>query len=289
MQACLVIAHANIEQVIKLSEKLSEDFLVYIHLDKKFEVSSEDLERLKATKNTYVYSVISVMWGGFTIGEAMLFLVKKALENPDVEYIHIISGVDWPVCSTDKIKEFYENNNNIYMVYELAENVKKCGEPILLWDKYYFNYDKINRRTLLGKIYHRLSIMAQTLLRVDKFKKLNITLDIYRGENWCDMPRRAAEYALNFLANNPNYYKMFKTGFCSDEAVFQTILCNCEFKDNIICDHHRFIKWEKKHGSYPAILDMEEFEEIKKGEYHFARKIDLDISGELLEKLENDR
>ena len=46
------------------------------------------------------------------------------------------------------------------------------------------------------------------------------------------------------------------------------------------------MKWEKRYNSYPAILDMSDYEDIKKGNYHFARKIDGSISEMLIDKLE---
>ncbi len=45
----------------------------------------------------------------------------------------------------------------------------------MLWQKYYFDYDKINRRTTFGKIYHRYTLLKQTLLHVDKFKECSLT------------------------------------------------------------------------------------------------------------------
>lgn len=39
---------------------------------------------------------------------------------------------------------------------------------------------------------------------------------------------------------------------------------NSPFKDNIVCDHLRYINWTFKNGSCPAILDEEDYEKIKK-------------------------
>lgn len=86
--------------------------------------------------------------------------------------MHVISGEDYPVKPLKTIYEFYENNDQIYIQCEPAEGSVKSGESQVLWQKYYFDYDKINRRTTFGKIYHRYTLLKQTLLHVDKFKEL---------------------------------------------------------------------------------------------------------------------
>ena len=80
----------------------------------------------------------------------------------------------------DELYQRFEDDTKIYMTYEKASEVKKSGEPIIWWQKYYFNYDQINRRTFFGKFYHRALLLGQTLFRVDKFKKLNIDLELTR-------------------------------------------------------------------------------------------------------------
>lgn len=47
------------------------------------------------------------------------------------------------------------------------------------------------------------------------------------------------------------------------------------------------MKWEHRYGSYPAILDESDFDEICHGNYHFLRKVDLEHS-QLLRKKLND-
>ena len=104
-------------------------------------------------------------------------------------------------------------------------------------------------------MYHRLNIAVQTVLHVDKIKKLGIDLELFEGANWMDLPRDAVEYLLQYFDTHENVQKLFMTGFCPDEFWVQTILCNSEYKKRIVNDHHRFMKWEHRYGSYPAILD----------------------------------
>lgn len=285
MQAILILAHKNIEHVTKLATILHNNFEVYIHSDKKMNIP-ENYKQILDKKNIHYISKIDVHWGSWSIGAATVLLMKEVLKNRQIEYIHVISGQDWLTIPSKNIYDKFIDNDRIYMTYSKAKNVKKKGESIILWQKYYFNYDKINRRSTFGKIYHRGLLLIQSLLRINKFKKLGINLEIYSGENWVDMPRDAVEYCINYLESHPNLLKMLQTGCFSDEFWMQTILCNSpEFKQRIVKNHHRYIKWQKQHGSYPAILDMSDFDNIINGDYIFARKFENPYSDELITQL----
>lgn len=285
MQAILILAHKNIEQVTKLATILNNNFEVYIHFDKKMNIP-ENYKQILDKKNIHYISKIDVHWGSWSIGAATVLLMKEALKNRQIEYIHVISGQDWLTIPSKNIYDKFIDNDRIYMTYSKAKNVIKKGESIILWQKYYFNYDKINRRSTFGKIYHRGLLLIQSLLRINKFKKLGINLEIYSGENWVDMPRDAVEYCINYLDSHPNLLKMLQTGCFSDEFWMQTILCNSpKFKQRIVKNHHRYIKWQKQHGSYPAVLDMSDFDNIINGDYIFARKFENPYSNKLITQL----
>ena len=284
MQAVLIIAHRDIEQVLSLSEILSTRFEVYVHFDKKMHVSDGIKQKLRE-KGIKFYQQIDVHWGGWSIGQVAINLMKEALKHPDISYLHLISGQDWPLQPINTIYNYYEENDKAYMKFFDATNIKKSGEPIIWWQKYYYNYDNMNRRTLYGKIYHRVSILVQTILRVNKFKKLGIELTIYSGSNWCDLPRDIAVYTLRYLDEHPNLLQMLKTGCFSDEFWMQTIIGNSNYKGRISTDFHRYILWEKKHNSYPAILDENDYKRICKGNFFWGRKIVKPYSNKLVDKL----
>ena len=286
MQAILLLAHKEMPLIKELTQKLSKSFEIYIHFDTKMQLSAADEAFLKEHKIHYI-SEVKVNWGSWSIGEATVRLMRLALKNPAINYFHIISGQDWVAANVEEHYQHFENDSKIYMVYEKAAEVKKNGEPIIWWQKYYFNYDRVNRRSMFGKIYHRLLISMQTLLRVDKFKRLGIKEEIYAGANWADLPRDAVEYCLEYLESHPKFLQMLKTGCFSDEFWMQTIICNepC-FKERLLNENYRYIKWEEKHGSYPAILDEENLAEIQQGDYFFIRKVEAKYSSKLLRQLD---
>lgn len=284
MQAICILAHTNFEQVLILSKMLKVRFEVYIHFDKKMKLTQSEFQELDRLGVQYIQK-IDVRWGSFSIGEAAIELFRLALANEDISYLHLISGQDWPCCNLNDIYNFFENNNKSFITYELSSKVVKSGERNDLWQKFFFNYDLINRRTLFGKVIHRILFYTQKILHVDKFKLYKLNYEIYSGANWCDITRETAEFAINFLDKDKKLYKALKTGFCADEFWLQTILLNSEYENKIINKNFRFNSWIKKYNSYPAILDLDDWKNIVSSGCYFVRKVDLNYSKELIAKL----
>lgn len=224
--------------------------------------------------------------GGWSIGEATLFLMREALKRQNVTFVHIISGQDWPALSVEQLYDFYEKNDKIYFQVDYAKNTVKSRQNLLDWQKFYYNFDVVPRRCLFGKIYHRVIMKVQQLLHVDKFEKYGLDMEIYQGANWMDIPRYALEYLIEYWDSHENVRKVFETGYCPDEFWVQTILSNSPYKNKIENDNHRYVVFEKRYGSYPAILDRNDYEKITMGNYHFIRKVSPLYSVELVEALE---
>lgn len=285
MQAVLVLAHKNIDQVIELSVLLRKRFEVYIHFDKKAHLTEDQQIRL-ADLGVHWISTQDVHWGAWSIVQATIDLFNLALKDKRVTYFHLISGQDWPAKDLDEIYHFFEDNDKLYIWNYPSAKYKKSGEPLVDWQKFYFNYDRINRRSNFGKIYHRLSIIKQTLFRVDKLKKLGIDLTLYNGSQWVDLPRDASAYLIDYLQKHPNVEEMFRTGFCSDEFWVPTILRNnTQFAQRIDTNNHRYIDWQERDGSAPAVLDSRDYDKIRQSDAWFMRKIEFPKSKSLVDRL----
>lgn len=75
-------------------------------------------------------------------------------------------------------------------------------------------------------------------------------------------------------------------GHASEEFFFQTIFENSkDWKPHLMNQNLRFMLWERKHGSYPGILDEDDLEKIKEGNYMFMRKVEFPISRGLVDRL----
>ena len=286
-QAVLILAHHDFEQIYELSLRLKQRFAVYIHFDIKMTLTPAEKSRLESEGINYI-SEVDVKWGGWSIVEATIRLIRFALRDESIKFFHLISGQDWPIKNVDEIYHYFEENNDkIFLDVQSVKNIKKSGEPIEWWLKYYYNYDKINRRSFSGKIFHRLNISVQTILRINKFKKLETKVEFYTGSQWFDVPREVLVYVLDYLEKNDELYKLFKTSFCSDEFWLNTIVMNnAVFRKRVTGNNHRFMKWIHKNGSYPAVLDEDDYLDLKDSDAFFARKFTNECSKQLIAELD---
>ena len=90
MQAILILAHRDTEQVLRLADKLRQSFEIYIHFDTKLKLSNQEKEALKE-KNIHWYQCVEVNWGGWGISAATIVLMREALKNSQITYVHILS------------------------------------------------------------------------------------------------------------------------------------------------------------------------------------------------------
>lgn len=64
MQAIIITAYHNPEQVYKLANLLKDKFEVYIHFDKKMNAEKISEQHFEKLPNVHVYSLFHVNWGG---------------------------------------------------------------------------------------------------------------------------------------------------------------------------------------------------------------------------------
>lgn len=290
-QAVLILAHKNIEQVHDLANILSSAFNVYIHVDTKTKLTSEQQTNLKKIDHCQVIQARDVKWGSYSIVQATLDLMNLAMKNPSNQYFHLISGQDWPLKSPREIYQYFEHSDKLNMVYWRMLDKIKTGEQEIDWVKYWYNYDQINRRSFFGKVYHRMLLITEKLMGVNRLKKLNLDEDqMYAGREWVDVPRDILEFALAEYQKRTDLQTLFKNSFCSDEMWLQTIVCNSKYRDRIDQNIHRYLPEAagKTHGIKPQVITAADYSEIASGDYFFGRKFVMPESDEIIHRLTKD-
>lgn len=279
--AILLIAFDKIEQILEYIDLLDEDFLFYIHIDKKSNISKERIENIRKNNNVvYIESVFKTNWGGSFFLESILFLARKALENENVNYLHISSESDLPIQSPNYIKEFFKKNEEKQFldIFNFpAERWHNGG--LERYEKYNF-YDIFDAKSKFGYKMINWLIKIQNILGIKRGIIKN-SPPLYAGSIWLSLTNSCMEYCLNYINNNPNFMNSLKYTFAPEEIFFQTIIKQSPFKDDIIDDNLYYIDWETRNGNSPAVLDMTDFEKIQSSKKIFARKVKAPISEEL--------
>jgi len=102
--AFLILAHNNWLQLKELIQALDDkDFILFVHIDKRAKsFNIDDFKNITNFSEVYFFSEFKCYWGGYSLVESELFLLKKA-SKIHFDYYHLLSGSDYPIKSNKYI------------------------------------------------------------------------------------------------------------------------------------------------------------------------------------------
>lgn len=116
--AALIMAHKNVDQVIRLIRSLSSDKIhVFVHLDKKMKITkSEKKDMSSCADNVYIIDErVNGMLDTWSLVEAALHLIRYAKEvglqrGFNYSYFMLLSGQDYPIKSKKNISDYLKDS-----------------------------------------------------------------------------------------------------------------------------------------------------------------------------------
>ena len=285
LNAFLIIAHNNfsiLEKILRLLDHEENDF--YIHIDSKVKDFDENLFKklCKLSSVTFVER-INVTWGGYSLVECELLLLKAACKK-QYSFYHLISGVDMPLKTNEEINTFLRNN--IGYNYIGLDKHTENNQDHFIYDRvryYYFMQEKIGSvitiKNLGYKLFDKVSVMLQKIIKIDRTKKIDYKL--HKGAQWFSISQQMAEYIVSCESEIKN---LCNYGFCVDEVFLQTIAYRSPYSDKIVNKTLRYIDWKR---GQPYTFRNNDFNElISVGEDRlFARKFDEKIDAVIINRL----
>lgn len=287
--AFLIVAHKEPNLLCRLINRLyADNHFFYIHIDKKSEkeiYSNKSFQDLIKKHNVrYVKSLIDIKWGGVSQINATIELLKNVINDNGIQinYIHLISGQDYPLVKPNVFDKYFEDTNSKgWMSYD-EEWSKTCYHRLNIWHFIEF----INTTNKMQYFALRVINKIQRILYNYKiYLRRPFPLPIYAGSNWFSWDMELAKYILKFINENPWYLKRFNKTLCGDELFFHCILFNSKYKDKIMHKNFRYIDWSERKKN-PKILRNEDFEKIINSNCVLARKFSINESDELLLNLD---
>jgi hypothetical protein len=280
-QAILITAYKNLDHLAEIVDYFPKDcFDFYIHYDKKSKIDKDDLRVLDVKFLSRKYKV---NWGGRNHLKSILLLAKKALQNKDIAFFHLISGQDFPV----KEPSYFTTNIDLTKNYmEFFPMPAKCW-PYGGMDRVeLFNfYDLFDARKNMGVIMRIRKFQKDFRIKRPISKKLPT---LYGGSTWWSLTRDALQYVIDYTDTHGALIRRLKYSFCSEEIYFQTVLMNSRFAENTVNDNLRYIDWDSGRGGYPAVIDISDYISIKASNKLFARKFESSGSDALKQLLIKD-
>lgn len=284
--AYLILIHQDslvLERLIQLLDDEKNDF--YIHIDRHGgDVDEKKLSSLAVKSKIFIYKKYKVYWGTNSITNAELYLLRQAVKE-HYDYYHVLSGADLPIKSKEKIQQFFEENNGKEFIHFGTRQYQQDIQQ--RYNVYHFFSKQLGRERdkKLWVDLETYSLAIQRRLHIDRTKKKSFSF--YGGANWCSITAGLAAYAVR---NYPKYKRAFWATQISDEAVWQTIVMDSPFKDQLYISGFennydgclRHIDWNR---GAPYVFRSGDFNELMTSTCMFARKFDDHIDKEIIEMI----
>lgn len=279
--ANIIIAHKNPTQLLRLIERLRHpQFDFYIHIDKK--VPIHDFKLVKEYENVYfIKNRISCNWGGNSLLNAITSALNQVAEtNRNYGFVNLLSAQDYPLLSPDHIYEYLLNRSGKnFISFDTSRNTKWWKEAVARYEKYHFTDLNLKGKYFFQRILNKL---APT-------RRFPLPLELHGSSNstWWTITGECARYLARTLTNEKKLDKFLRYSWSTDEFVVATIIMNSEFKDQVVNNNLRYIDWSEG-NAHPKLLDVGDVEKMKHSGMLFARKFDVEIDTEALDKIDKE-
>lgn len=263
--AYLIMAHNNpdvLQRLISAVDDVRND--IYVHIDNKAVFDGSGLY-VKQSRLYVLPERKDARWGDFSLVEVELYLIKEAMSNNDYSYLHLLSGVDYPIKSQNYIHQYCNEHQGTEFV-GFAQNVTKKE---LLWrSQHYFLFSRdFQSSNVIKKMLRAIFARLQSVFRYRR-----TSLEVKKGSQWVSV---TADFCNYVLSKQERLRKEFSNTYCPDELVMQTLCWNSDFRNkayslvNEFKGCKRYIPW--KNGQLMP-FSKEDFRKMKESECWFARK-----------------
>lgn len=285
--AYLILSHTEFDLLNKLIAVLDDPRNdIFIHFDRK-------VQELPIIPNKYSNVIIledriDVRWGDVSVVEAEYALFEKALLTDKYAYYHLLSGVDLPLQSQDKIHDFFNQyKGKEFIGFNNTDRMKVLDRKV---NRYHlFARDFKSDGSLIGiskKAIRGIAIRIQFLLNISRNK--NIVFK--KGTQWVSITH---EFLKLIIQEKRKVLGIYKSTFCADEIFIQTLCWNSVFQANIFniddegLGSQRMIGWNNN-----MIIEWEgkDFERLIDSNLLFARKFssnNMDVVNRIINHISN--
>ena len=305
MTVCYLIqTYKNPDQIYRLAkliEKTTSNSLTII--SHNFNGCSLNLNLFKKIKNLEIIPNNGVMMGSFSIiqglFDAISWLLSKKIK---FDWLVNISGQDYPTQPLYKVEYFLEKTKyDGFIEYFDAFSKQSPWNRRVVNSRYLYHYKHFQeylspwQRFMLKPIKHIVN-NCQPLIRLDScygitvgvrsFHNLfNSNFTCYGGSYFSTISNDCAVYLNHFVQENPRIINYYKKTFIPEESLIQTILVNSK-KFNLCNSNYRYTDFTNSRHGHPRILTDRDYSILTKDNIHFARKFDMKVDSEILDKLD---
>lgn len=268
--AYVLLAHQHPDLIIRLVERLTQhDSYVVIHYDLNGgEVAFDYLQSALIYLQDKVFWAkrIKVGWGEWSIIQATLNCLSILAEHDlELDYIHLLSGADYPTRSEVEFKKFLAHNFGTEYIQAVDISREQWVTGGLSHERYqYRHFINWQKRPALFD----LSFKLQKKFFPKRAFPNNLTP--HMGSQWWTLTWTTCKEILEY-SKNPKLVKFFQTVWIPDEMYIQTLVAKVVGKARIA--NKCLTLYQFNYNGLPLVFTNDHFEYLLKQPFFFARKI----------------
>jgi hypothetical protein len=262
MVAHFILVHANPDQLYRLVNKLSDrDNVFFIHVDLKSNIQDFKLTLANISNVYFIKSRVDIKWATYSMVQATVNGFKEIVTSGlNIEYVNLLSAQDYPIRSTKDFHSFLmENPGKAFM--HCLDVATEWTEAISRIEEYHFDHWNFP-----GKF--KIQNMVNFIL--PKRKMPGDLIPVGRSQ-WFTVSLKHIIFIINRLESTPQIVKFFRYSWAPDELIFQTLLYNSSFNEDIVGNNLRYIDWSEGQKN-PKLLTKADFNLLMQSGKFFARK-----------------
>ncbi len=300
--AFLISAYTDPTHLKRLVYSLPSDAHFYIHIDGNVDIAPFE-QTLRIPSVHFVKKRTKVMWGSFTQVKYQIEMLQEALNaSTSYDYFFVLSGLDYPVWSNQRIIHFLNENSGKNFLQAICLDGKDKKSTRLYRTYRFFNNKVWKRQTIKSKF----RVFLRRILSLFLSKPLTIHADnniyhLYKGSDYFAITRDLAQYIVKEWNCRPQLKRYFRTSFAPSETFIHTIAFNSKFADS--CIRYQETDEKKSAPKYAKltpltyidykenikILTEEDFDDIINSKKMFCRKVTTGESDYLMELIDKER
>lgn len=226
-------------------------------------------------------------WGKLGLVRATLGgLEAICSSDEEFDFIHLLSGHDYPLCSSEQLDHFFNANcGSVFLEFDELPCGRWPGGGLSRIHEYHFG-DLQRRRWQIFSRYASRVLNHSVLFK----RRWPERLIPYAGSQWWSMPLSVAKKVLEFVRRYPNFLEYHRFTYAPDEIFFHTILLNLgeHVRAKLVNDSLRFVDWENPNPTTPAIMTLADADRLEASGKLFARKFDAVRSSDLMDWLDRE-
>jgi hypothetical protein len=247
----------------------------------------------------------NIVWAGFNMIRVVLDGFHEISKfGTSISHVTFMSGQDYPIKPIETYHQFLSDNiDKDFIDYSKLPrpNWQSGGFDRILYHHFIFpkfrfaypliSYLHVKLRYKEGGKWDVYKKIINILPKGKEFpRKFLPDTTPYEGSQWWTLSIDTVNFIIKFLKENKYFYNYFKYTHVADEIFFQTLLLNHLYnkEKKVVNNNLRYIDWQNGHDGHPAVLTSKDLEALKKSDHFFARKLDIHLEKDILNKIDEE-